>query len=60
MSDPPPRDGDLAETASWPLMIYLIIIIGVFALGVTARTQGSAIPNLQLRPDQDVVVDELY
>ena len=48
MSDPPPRDGVLAETASWPLMIYLIIIIGVFALGVTARTQGFAIPNLQL------------
>ena len=60
MSDPPPRDGDLAETASWPLMIYLIIIIGVFALGVTARTQGSAIPNLQLRPDQDVVVYDRY
>ena len=60
MSDPPPRDGDLAETASWPLMIYLIIITGFFALGIAARTQGSGPPNLQLTPDQDVVVYDRY
>ena len=60
MSDPPPRDGDLAETTSWPLMIYLIIITGFFALGIAACTQGSGPPNLQLTPDQDVVVYDRY
>ena len=60
MSDPPPRDGDLAETASWPLMIYLIVITGFFALGIAARIQGSGPPNLQLTPDQDVVVYDRY